>query len=154
MATTKHYATYHPIGYAPPEGSWATSDAIRRSMLGCRGRNTKPELELRSRLHRSGLRFRVNRRPVAEIRRTADIVFTRRRVAVFLDGCFWHACPEHFVEPSTNASYWSAKIAGNSTRDAATNELLGAAGWKVVRIWEHVSLDEAEAIVRASLGLI
>ena len=149
--TSKHFTVYHPEGYEPPDGSWASSGAIRRSMLSCRSRDTRPERLLRSRLHKTGLRFRVNRRPVREIRRTADIVFTRHRVAVFLDGCFWHMCPEHYIEPATNAAYWSTKIVGNVTRDRSTDAALVQAGWTVVRVWEHIPLDEAEATIRAAL---
>jgi DNA mismatch endonuclease, patch repair protein len=84
-----------------------------------------------------GLRYRVAARPLREIRRTADLVFTRQRVAVFVDGCYWHACPEHFVMPSTNSEYWQEKIARNKTRDADTDHTLAESGWTVVRVWEH-----------------
>ena len=118
-------------------GSWASSDAIRRTMLGCRSRDTAPEKLLRSAVHRLGLRFRVCTRPIKEVRRTADIVFTRRKVAVFLDGCFWHGCPEHYVPPKTNPVYWSEKIDGNVRRDRDTDRKLSEAGWTVLRFWEH-----------------
>jgi DNA mismatch endonuclease, patch repair protein len=133
--------------------SWATSPAVRRSMLGNRRRDTIPELALRSELHRLGLRFRVDARPVATIPRRADIVLRGDRVAVFLDGCFWHGCPEHFRPPATNAGYWAAKIAGNRARDGATGALLEAAGWTVVRIWEHEPVDAAARRVAAVLVL-
>jgi len=131
--------------------SWASSDAVRRSMLGNRRRDTAPELALRSALHRLGLRFRVDARPVASIPRRADVVLRGDRVAVFLDGCFWHGCPTHFRAPSTNAGYWEAKIAGNRARDAATGALLEAAGWVVVRVWEHEPVDRAARRVAATL---
>jgi DNA mismatch endonuclease (patch repair protein) len=131
--------------------SWASSDAVRRSMLGNRRRDTAPELALRSALHRLGLRFRVDVRPVATIPRRADVVLRGDRVAVFLDGCFWHGCPTHFRAPSTNAGYWEAKIAGNRARDAATGALLEAAGWVVVRVWEHEPVDRAARRVAATL---
>ena len=94
-------------------------------------------------MHRMGLRFRVAVRPVKDVRRSADVVFTRAKVAVFLDGCFWHGCDEHFVLPRTNRPYWQDKIENNRHRDAETNALLAAAGWTVIRVWEHEDLDQA-----------
>jgi DNA mismatch endonuclease, patch repair protein len=128
---------YHPTDYCPPGRSWASSDAIRRTMLRNRDRNSAPELALRSAAHRAGLRYRLWQKPLPGVRRTADLVFPRVRVAVFLDGCFWHACPEHFVPPKTNSLYWQAKIEANRKRDADTDRLLAEAGWTVVRVWEH-----------------
>jgi DNA mismatch endonuclease (patch repair protein) len=98
-------------------------------------------------VHRLGLRYRVAVRPVKEVRRSADLVFAGARVAVFLDGCFWHACPEHFVPPSTNAGYWDAKIAGNVARDRDTDRKLASAGWLVMRIWEHEKAEVGAARV-------
>ena len=106
-------------------------------MQGNKRRDTKPELRIRSALFRLGLRFRVDHRPVATIVGRADIVFTRRRLAVFVDGCYWHGCPVHYVAPATNTGYWSAKVGGNRRRDAATTIALVDAGWHVVRVWEH-----------------
>jgi DNA mismatch endonuclease (patch repair protein) len=120
-------------------------------MRGNRSRDTAPERALRSALHGLGLRFRVDARPVPTIPRRADVVLRRDRVAVFLDGCFWHGCPIHFRVPSTNADYWTAKIAGNRARDAATGALLEAAGWVVVRVWEHEPTDVAARRVAATL---
>ena len=125
------------------DGSWASSEAIRKTMVGCRSRDTRPEKALRSAVHRLGLRFRVCMRPIKEIRRTADIVFTRTKVAVFLDGCFWHGCAEHFVSPKTNTPYWMEKISGNQRRDQDTDARLKAQGWTVVRVWEHEDSKEA-----------
>jgi DNA mismatch endonuclease, patch repair protein len=136
-----------------PRESWASSDAIRRTMLGCRSRDTRPEKALRSLLHAMGLRFRVCTRPVAQVRRTADIVFTKVRVAVFVDGCFWHGCPEHYRIPRTNTTYWADKITGNRTRDRQTDALLQHAGWTVVRVWEHEdALVAAAKVSRAVSG--
>lgn len=129
--------------WTPPTGSWASSEAIRKTMLGCRSRDTKPEVALRSAVHRLGLRFRVAGSPLPGVRRTADLVFPRAKVAVFLDGCFWHGCPDHYVPPSTNADYWSTKIGGNCARDANTDARLYSAGWAVVRVWEHENPSEA-----------
>lgn len=106
-------------------------------MRGNRRRDTGPELRLRSALHALGLRFRVDRRPDVAIACRADVVFSRRRVAVFVDGCYWHGCPAHYVVPATNRAYWTAKIDGNRRRDTATAAALEAAGWRVVRVWEH-----------------
>jgi len=106
-------------------------------MQGNRSRDTKPELAIRSLLHAAGLRYRVNRSPLKGVRRRADIVFGPAKVVVFVDGCFWHGCPNHFVAPKTNPGYWGPKISGNVERDRATDELLTAAGWSVLRFWEH-----------------
>ncbi|MBW3669810.1 MAG: very short patch repair endonuclease [Actinobacteria bacterium] len=102
-----------------------------------RSRDTDPERALRSSLHRRGLRYRLHRRPVPGLRRQADIVFGPARVAVFVDGCFWHCCPEHTTSPKSNAAWWSAKLAANVARDRDTDEQLAVAGWAVVRVWEH-----------------
>lgn len=107
-------------------------------------RDTGPELALRRALHRLGLRYFVHRRPVPEIRREADIVFPGAKVAVFVDGCFWHGCPEHGRrEHRTNGWYWPEKIERNRTRDRETDALLLAADWTPVRIWEHESVQQA-----------
>lgn len=107
-------------------------------MLANRRRDTSIELAVRRLLHRAGARYRVDFAPdPSDRRRRADIVFTRARVAVFLDGCFWHGCPAHYVEPKTNVDYWRPKIARNIARDAETSERLRKAGWTVLRFWEH-----------------
>jgi len=116
-------------------------------MQSNRGRDTTPELAVRRILHRNGYRFRVNFAPIMGSRRTADIVFTRQRVAVFIDGCFWHACPLHYVPPKSNPEYWRAKVVANRARDADTNEKLEAAGWRVLRQWEHEPPDDIAAHV-------
>jgi DNA mismatch endonuclease (patch repair protein) len=125
----------------------------RRIMAANRRRDTGPELRLRSSLHRDGLRFRVDypipvhgRRPIRP-----DVVFTRTQVAVFLDGCFWHGCPEHGSAPAANASYWAPKIARTRERDREADRLLSEAGWTVVRVWEHVPLGEATRLVHEAL---
>jgi DNA mismatch endonuclease (patch repair protein) len=89
------------------------------------------------------LRFRVDCRPLPSLRRSTDIVFGRARVAVFVDGCFWHGCPEHGTWPKANADSWRSKIEANRARDADTNRLVSDAGWIVVRIWEHEDVDDA-----------
>jgi DNA mismatch endonuclease (patch repair protein) len=135
------------VDVARPRESWASSDAIRRTMLGCRSRDTRPEKALRSLLHAMGLRFRVCTRPVDQVRRTADVVFPRARVAIFVDGCFWHGCPDHYRTPRTNTAYWEDKITGNQLRDRQTDVLLQDAGWTVVRVWEHEDAVQAATAV-------
>lgn len=127
----------------PAAGSWASSPGRRAVMQGNRSRDTQPELAIRRILHRRGLRYRVNARPIKTVRRTADLVFPRARVAVFVDGCFWHQCPEHGNQPRTNAAYWGPKLSRNRERDLETDALLSASGWKVVRVWEHEPPDDA-----------
>lgn len=115
-----------------------STDVLTRSqrshcMSRIRGRDTTPEVMLRKELWRLGLRYRIHHglpgRP--------DIVFPSRRVVVFVDGCFWHRCPLHWKAPKTNAEFWERKIAWNQVRDERVNRDLEAAGWRVVRIWEH-----------------
>lgn len=119
---------------------------VRKSMQSNKGRDTKPELALRRAAHALGLRYRVSVRPVPTIRRTADLVFTRAKVAVFLDGCFWHGCPEHHTKSATNAEYWAEKVRRNRERDGETDQIFAVAGWQVLRVWEHE--DPAEAAER------
>ena len=110
-------------------------------------RDTAPEMRLRRRLHALGLRYRVHLRPLPGVRRTTDIVFTRAKVAVFVDGCFWHSCPEHRTAPAANEAWWAAKLARNVERDLDTDRRLTAAGWLVVRVWEHEDPAQAGARV-------
>jgi DNA mismatch endonuclease, patch repair protein len=120
-------------------------------MQGNRGTDTRPEVALRSALHRLGLRFFKNRRPVMSIRHRADVVFPTRQVAVFVDGCFWHCCPEHGNTPRTNSEYWRAELDRNRERDERVDVLLAAAGWRVIRIWEHEHPESAAERVRAAV---
>ena len=124
-------------------------------MQGNRSRDTKPELAVRSAVHRRGLRYRVAARPLPELRRTADLVFRKAKIAVFVDGCYWHGCPEHHTQPATNPEYWSAKITGNIERDQNTDTHLEQAGWTVMRFWEHENpesvAETVEQSVRAAL---
>ena len=106
-------------------------------MRANRGRDTKPELAVRRLVHRAGLRYRVDCAPLVGYRRLrADLVFTRPRVAVFIDGCFWYGCPQHHTVAKTNARFWAEKVAGNRERDANTTALLRSEGWTVLRFWE------------------
>jgi DNA mismatch endonuclease (patch repair protein) len=125
---------------------------VRRRMANTRGRDTAPELAVRRELHRLGYRFRVNYPPVTGLRRTADIAFTKYRLAVFIDGCFWHRCPEHY-RPSTGprAEFWRAKIDSNASRDLETSELLADHGWTAARFWEH---EDPDAIVTEICALL
>lgn len=128
------------------EASWASSPGVARSMRSNRRRDTKPEIAIRSLLHRQGFRYRVDFAPLAaHKRRRADIVFMRLKIAVFIDGCFWHGCPEHASYPKSNTNYWLPKLARNIERDRETDELLGSAGWRVLRIWEHTGAENAAA---------
>jgi DNA mismatch endonuclease (patch repair protein) len=100
-------------------------------------RDTPHELAVRRELHRRGLRYRVDVRPEPSVRRRADVVFRRARVCIFSDGCYWHGCPEHGSWPKSNAAWWRDKIESNARRDRDTDARLEAAGWAVVRVWEH-----------------
>lgn len=106
-------------------------------MRNVRRRDTPAELALRKELHRLGLRYRVDVRPLEDVTRRADVVFRRARVAVFVDGCFWHFCPLHGHIPKTNSEWWSRKLQATRLRDAETDANLQRAGWIVVRMWEH-----------------
>jgi len=123
-------------------------------MRANRRTDTKPELALRRALHKRGYRFRKDYRLDLDGGRRVrpDIAFTARRVAVFVDGCFWHACPEHGSKPRANDWYWTPKLARNVERDRVADETLASAGWQVVRIWEHDSLEQALAAVIAVVG--
>ena len=123
------------------------------NMKANRRTDTKPELALRSALHAMGYRYRKDHRLDLPLRRVRpDIVFTSRKVAVFVDGCFWHACPEHGSKPRNNEWYWSPKLARNTERDRAVDAALADAGWTVVRLWEHVPVHDAVAAVVEAVG--
>lgn len=106
-------------------------------MQGNRGRDTRPEIAVRQLLHARGFRYRVDHRLEPGLRTRADIAFTRRRIAVFIDGCFWHGCPIHRTAPKRNADYWTPKLTRNIERDLETNSALEALRWSVLRFWEH-----------------
>ena len=135
----------HPL--APP------SAATTAKMRGNKRAGTKPEVRLRSALHAKGLRFRKDFPVRAGGRvRHVDIAFTKRHVAVFLDGCFWHGCPVHGHFPKgQNEEYWRTKILGNRERDAEDERILRLEGWRVLRIWEHEPVEDA---VRAVEGVL
>jgi len=122
-----------------------SSRTAQLTMQANRRADTRPELELRSALHARGLRFRKDYPLSVPGRRSirVDVVFTRARLAVFVDGCFWHGCPEHGLIPKANAGYWIPKLTRNRERDQQNNDALEAEGWTVVRVWEHEPVDEA-----------
>lgn len=136
---------------APPSSEHAT-----RTMRANRRKDTGPERLLRSALHRRGLRYRVDAPVLADGRRTRpDIVFSSPRVAVFVDGCFWHGCPEHGEIPVANRQFWEAKLSRTAERDRGDALALARAGWTVVRVWEHedpiAAADRVEAAVRRAV---
>lgn len=133
--------------------SWATNEGTRKSMLSNKRRDTATELAVRRLLHNRGLRYRVDFAPLPNMRRRrADIAFTQAKLAVFIDGCFWHSCPEHASSPKRNVDYWVPKLARNVERDGETNLALEDAGWRVKRFWEHERptyvADQIEAAYR------
>lgn len=123
-------------------------DRTRDRLRLQRQRDTSAELRLRSILHRAGLRFRVDQRPEQTIRSRADILFRRAKVAVFVDGCFWHSCPQHGTSPKTNHAWWKEKLERNVARDSNTDRALDELGWVVLRFWEHDDpADAADAVL-------
>lgn len=133
---------------APPASSQAVSTRMRQQ----RRRDTEPELLVRKALFARGLRYRTHLPVPGAPRRTMDIGFPRRRIAVFIDGCFWHGCPEHGTTPQSNGSWWSSKIAENVERDAETARILADQGWQVLRFWEHDSVEEVADTVSSTLA--
>ena len=131
-----------------------TSPTATKKMRSNRRSDTKPEVSLRSLLHRCGLRFRKDY-PIhlpGGKRVHADIAFTRTKTAVFVDGCFWHCCPEHGTIPKSNQEYWVPKLKQNVDRDRAIDRELMAAGWTVLRFWEHDSPEAARVGVLSALN--
>ena len=124
------------------------------NMRANRRADTGPEMALRRALHGAGYRYRKDHRldlaPGVRVR--PDIVFTARKVAVFVDGCFWHCCPEHGTQPTANTWYWAPKLSRNTARDRAADAALRQAGWMVVRLWEHESVDAAVTAVTQALA--
>lgn len=135
------------------DGMPATDSRTALRMAKQRTRDTAAELLLRRLLHGRGLRYRVDAAIPQLPRRRGDLIFTASRVAVFVDGCFWHGCPEHRTAPRNNADWWLAKLTRNVERDQETDAHLTELGWRVVRIWEHEdpnsAADRVEAAVRS-----
>jgi DNA mismatch endonuclease (patch repair protein) len=130
----------------------ASNTGVRRRMQAMGRRDTSPEFAVRRELHRRGLRYRVDHPlPDAGPRRRADVVFPRARLAIYVDGCFWHGCPDHGSQPRTNSDYWAPKLAANRDRDRDTDTHLQQAGWTVLRVWEHESATAAADRIEAAL---
>ncbi|MBE1465143.1 DNA mismatch endonuclease (patch repair protein) [Kibdelosporangium phytohabitans] len=125
-----------------------TAPSVSKRMSKQKSRNTQVEVELRKALFAAGLRYRIHVRPIPGVRREADIVFRSARVAVFVDGCFWHGCPQHATWPKNNAAFWRTKIETNRRRDTDTDARLDEAGWLSVRVWEHEPVRAAAERVR------
>lgn len=126
-----------------------SSHEASRRMARVRQKGTMAEVEIRRALRSRGLRYRLQVPVMNKPRRTADIVFPRQRLAVFVDGCFWHGCPEHASWPKSNAEFWRNKIEENIARDVDTTQRLEMAGWKVIRVWEHEgALKASDRIAR------
>ena len=136
-----------------PAHPGASSPELSERMSTFPRRDTAPELELRRELWRRGLRYRVDRPLDGKRRRRADLTFVGPKVVVFVDGCFWHGCPEHGTSPKANAEWWAEKLARNVSRDADTDEYLTSQGWTVLRFWEHedvlAAADQVERVVSA-----
>lgn len=128
-----------------------SSGAVSERMSRVRNRDTAAELALRRELHRRGLRYRVNLRLPEAGRTRPDIVFTRKKIAIFVDGCFWHRCPEHATSPKSNREWWRDKLDANVRRDRENDVRLRKAGWTVIRVWEHETPDDAADRIAAIL---
>lgn len=139
-------------GATGDEPAASVDPRVRARFVAQRRADTSPETALRSVLHRSGLRYRVQYPVPGLTRRRIDIALPGRRLAVFVDGCFWHGCPEHFVAPKANAERWLTKIDTNRARDRDTTRHLEAREWAVVRVWEHVPPSEALAMIKRHLA--
>ena len=120
-----------------------SSDAALSRMKAAKSRDTLPEISIRLALYHKGLRYRIDAKPIKGLNRRADILFRSVKVAVFVDGCFWHGCPLHGTQAKANAEFWRTKIKHNQERDEDTNQRLKEAGWVVIRIWEHEDPSEA-----------
>lgn len=130
----------------------SSSPQTSRRMARVRQKNTAPEIALRKELYNNGLRYRVDYQVLSKPRRVADVVFPRLKIAVFIDGCFWHGCPEHATWPKKNAVFWRQKIETNRFRDAETNFILLDIGWTVLRFWEHESPIKATEIIARTVA--
>jgi DNA mismatch endonuclease (patch repair protein) len=122
------------------------TEQVRRQMQAQKTTGTKIELQVRRGLHARGYRYRVDRKLLPDYPFRGDIVWSGRRMVVFLDGCFWHGCPLHGTAPKSNPDWWQAKLEGNRQRDRRVDEILLQRGWTVLRFWEH---DDPVAIVES-----
>ena len=136
------------LGGAPAPSSEVVAARFRRQ----RRRDTRHELAVRRRLHARGVRYRVDVRPCPQTRARGDLVWKGRRLVVFLDGCFWHGCPDCGHLPKVNRGWWAAKLAANAARDRRADALLTGLGWRVLRFWEHEDPDDVADAICAALG--
>ncbi|MEV2196712.1 very short patch repair endonuclease [Streptomyces phaeochromogenes] len=135
-----------------PDAAVPSSAAVSARMSRQGSRDTAPEVAVRRLLHAAGMRYRVNVPVPGKPRRTIDVVFPRAKVAIFMDGCFWHGCPVHATQPKANAEWWRAKLDKNMARDLETTEHLAAAGWTVLRFWEHESAEDVARRIAAAVA--
>ena len=141
MLIGRRYAQVKPhLHGVRAAGPAPLNDTVRRQMKAMPRRNTGVELALRRELHRRGLRFRVH---IRNLPGTPDVAFTKARLAVFVDGCFWHRCPDHGTSPKNNSAWWAAKLDGNVRRDRRKDEELVELGWLSLHVWEHEDVDSA-----------
>jgi len=138
-----------PLARSRPQ---ASSVLVHRRMTRTGQRDTPPELALRRALHAQGLRYRVDVRPFPGCRSRPDILFPGAKLAVFVDGCFWHGCPEHATWPKTNASWWKDKIEANRSRDQAARQQMAERGWAVLTVWEHEDVGLAAVKVAGAVA--
>ena len=129
----------------------ASTEIVRRNMQRQKRRDTGCEMAVRRLLHAEGIRYRVDFKPLSDERFRADIGWKTRRIAVFIDGCFWHACPQHCTMPKRNTEWWEAKLRANSARDQRADAVLRSRGWAVLRFWEHEPPHEVAAAIRTHL---
>ncbi len=128
----------------------ALSPTVSKNFRETRTRDTGPEMALRRSLHKCGLRYRLQWPVPGKARRTMDIAFPGLKIAVFIDGCYWHGCPKHGETPKNNRAWWKEKIASNQARDHQTEQHLQQLGWIVLRFWEHQPINEmCENVIRA-----
>ena len=128
-----------------------SSQAARNRMVAQRQRDTAAELKVRSLVHKLGLRYRVDYPVLDKPRRRADMAFISAKVAVFIDGCFWHGCPKHGTQSKANPKFWKDKIETNKRRDMDTNQRLKKLGWKVIRAWEHEDPSKVASKIKKSV---
>lgn len=132
----------------------ASSEAARKRMLAAKQRDTRPELELRGMLEKAGLDFEVDAPLPIKARRRADILIRNARLAIFVDGCFWHGCPIHGTWPKQNAEFWRDKIETNRRRDVDTDRRLKEEGWRVIRAWEHEDMEAVSMDIFSLVGCL